>query len=329
MAEPVQVLPPGARTMTAEVAALLRAPFPDEVMGKLPRIYCGGCRDSRGKKCDSHRKVKCSGCRNNITEAHLHLDYVGHAEATDRLLQVDPMWSWEPLAFDANGLPLLDGNGGLWIRLTVAGVTRLGYGHADGKKGPDAVKETIGDAIRNAAMRFGVALDLWGATFKGEDEPAADARPEPRPASPRPDPKAVRDWALDPDRTAQDLRGVLQRLGDGEHPDVLTDVVVNETGDEEQLRVLLQRRMHDCADAEPADPTPEPETVTQDQHKHMHALWRELGYAGDTNRDNRLAVTAKLIGRELASSKDLTHADAAIVIDALKARVQQQKRAST
>ena len=54
----------------------------------------------------------------------------------------------------------------LWIRLTVAGVTRIGYGHAEGKKGPDAVKETIGDSIRNAAMRFGVALDLWGAKFK-------------------------------------------------------------------------------------------------------------------------------------------------------------------
>jgi hypothetical protein len=37
----------------------------------------------------------------------------------------------------------------------------LGYGDAAGKKGPNAVKEAIGDAIRNAAMRRGVALDLW------------------------------------------------------------------------------------------------------------------------------------------------------------------------
>ena len=45
--------------------------------------------------------------------------------------------------------------GNLWIRLTVAGVTRIGVG--DGK----SMKEIIGDAIRNSAMRFGVALDLW------------------------------------------------------------------------------------------------------------------------------------------------------------------------
>src|SRR5690606_32615245 len=37
----------------------------------------------------------------------------------------------------------------------ICGVTRIGVG--DGK----SAKECIGDAIRNAAMRFGVALDLW------------------------------------------------------------------------------------------------------------------------------------------------------------------------
>ena len=40
-------------------------------------------------------------------------------------------------------------------------MTRYGYGAADGKTGGDAVKEIIGDALRNAAMRFGAALDLW------------------------------------------------------------------------------------------------------------------------------------------------------------------------
>ena len=29
------------------------------------------------------------------------------------------------------------------------------------KSGGDAIKEVIGDALRNAAMRFGAALDLW------------------------------------------------------------------------------------------------------------------------------------------------------------------------
>lgn len=156
--------------MTPEQAKALREPFPAEVVGKLPRVWCGACRDAKQlKHCDKHRAVRCDVCRQSrITEAHKHLDFVGHAEATDRLLQVDPEWTWEPMGFTAEGLPAMDGNG-LWIRLTIAGVSRPGYGHAGDKRGGDAVKEAIGDAIRNAAMRFGVALDLWGASFKDDD----------------------------------------------------------------------------------------------------------------------------------------------------------------
>jgi len=109
--------------MTPEEAAALRAPFPESAIGKLPK-------------------------------AGVQLDYVGHAATTDRLLTVDPDWTWEPFATTADGLPLISG-GGLWIRLTVCGVTRPGFG--DGA----SIKEQIGDAIRNAAMRFGVAIDLW------------------------------------------------------------------------------------------------------------------------------------------------------------------------
>ena len=147
--------------MDAEQSKALRVPFPPEQIGKLPRVTCKQCRDSRNKVCDQHQKRKCSVCDNWISTAHIHLDYVGHAATTARLLDVDPGWTWEPVAFDEAGLPALDRNGGLWVRLTVAGVSRLGYGHADGKNGGDAVKECIGDALRNAAMRFGVALDLW------------------------------------------------------------------------------------------------------------------------------------------------------------------------
>jgi hypothetical protein len=89
------------------------------------------------------------------------LSYVGHAALTDRLLDADPYWSWEPLSVDSRGLPAIDDEGGMWIRLTVCGVTRLGYGDAQGKSGGNAMKERIGDALRNAAMRFGAALDLW------------------------------------------------------------------------------------------------------------------------------------------------------------------------
>jgi hypothetical protein len=150
-------------------AAALRKPFDEASVGKLPRVWCKACRDSQSKNCGQHPKIRCEVCGNTITKAHLHLDYVGHAEITDRLLSVDPDWTWEPFAIDANGLPAM-GHGGLWIRLTVLGVTRIGFGSADGKTGPDAMKEAIGDALRNAAMRFGVGLDLWGAKFKGGED---------------------------------------------------------------------------------------------------------------------------------------------------------------
>jgi len=122
----------------------LRKPFPKESIGQLPKPY----------KKDSP-KGNCSECGMYHGLPAVHLDFVGHAPTTDRLLSVDPTWTWEPVAFDERGLPQYDNAGGLWIRLTVGGVTRLGYGD-----GPDP-KERIGDAIRNAAMRFGVALDLW------------------------------------------------------------------------------------------------------------------------------------------------------------------------
>ena len=123
-----------------EALAKLRAPFPPEQIGKLPK---GGQM----------------------------LDFVGHADVTDRLLSVDPGWTWEPLGVTPEGLPALDRFGNLWIRLTVCGVTRIGVG--DGK----SAKELISDAIRNAAMRFGVALDLWAKGdrhfgIEGHDAPS-------------------------------------------------------------------------------------------------------------------------------------------------------------
>lgn len=124
----------------------------------------------------------------------IHLDYVGHAALTARLLDVDPEWTWEPMATGPDGLPVFDSFGGLWIKLTICGMTRLGYGDAQGKSGANAVKEAIGDALRNAGMRFGAALDLWhkGDLSSAKDEQgfeqpaAAPARPQSVPAQQQP-----------------------------------------------------------------------------------------------------------------------------------------------
>lgn len=141
--------------------AQLLEPFQPHEILKLPKPY----------KKDSP-KGKCSECGGFHGLPAVHLDYVGHAALTKRLLQADPHWTWEPMALAPDGTPLMDKNGGMWIRLTVCGVTRLGYGFADGKSGGDAIKETIGDALRNAAMRFGAALELWhkGDLYDAEEK---------------------------------------------------------------------------------------------------------------------------------------------------------------
>jgi 5'-3' exonuclease len=166
--KPAAVTPlKGPAKATLKGLALLRAPFEKHQISKLPK----GTKDQNN--CAPSEKRSCNVCGGWHHPKIIHLDYVGHAALTDRLLEADPMWSWEPMATAPNGLPLFDQSGGLWIRLTVCGVTRLGYGNAKVKneqsknEDPGArEKEIIGDALRNAAMRFGAALDLW---HKGED----------------------------------------------------------------------------------------------------------------------------------------------------------------
>lgn len=172
---------------------LLRAPFAANHISRLPK-------ESRAqideRKADRSKGVSCAICGSWHHRNAVHLDYVGHAALTDRLLDADPKWSWEPLAVDEFNLPRFDKSGGLWIKLTVCGVTRLGYGHADSKPNADAgarEKEVIGDALRNAAMRFGAALDLWhkgdlhGDEETGEIAPSAASKPavaQPKAAAP-------------------------------------------------------------------------------------------------------------------------------------------------
>jgi hypothetical protein len=147
--------------------AKLRDPIPPEMISKRPQPMWKNAWDDGQKR-------KCSECGMfHVLENTLHLDYCGHAVVTDRLLEADPFWSWEPLSVDDRGLPRYDQFGGLWIKLTVRGVTRLGYGDAVGKApSTTAVKEIIGDALRNAGMRFGIALELWSrADFHRIEEP--------------------------------------------------------------------------------------------------------------------------------------------------------------
>ena len=134
--------------MTPEQSKALRVEFPAGSIGKIPR-------------------------KNKQTGQVVWLDYVGHAEVTDRLLAVDPEWNWEPVAWDG-GSPVMERTQdgapiGLWGRLTICGVTRVAYGSVErGTFEPE--KQLISDLIRNGAMRFGVALDLWAKSDLHHDD---------------------------------------------------------------------------------------------------------------------------------------------------------------
>lgn len=104
------------------------------------------------------------------------LSYVGHADVTRALIETDPEWSWEPMATDDHGRPVLerDEQGrpvGLWAWLTVCGVRRPAYGSC--KPGaPEAIKELIGDSLRNGAMRHGFCGGLWSRADRADAGPA-------------------------------------------------------------------------------------------------------------------------------------------------------------
>ena len=105
----------------------------------------------------------------------VQLSYVGHAEITKALTEIDPQWTWQPV-IGADGMPAIRYQDGeiprrdkepikvrmatMWGQLTLNGVTRWAVGSVEAHK-PDLDKELVSDFLRNAAMRFGVALGLW------------------------------------------------------------------------------------------------------------------------------------------------------------------------
>jgi hypothetical protein len=184
---------------------------PNEI-NKLPR-YVGAE--------DKPRKSKCNICNGYHGEPSIHLDYVGHAAMTKRLLEVDMNWTWEPFAIGTNGLPQLDADGGLWIRLTINGVTRIGYGDKGTSRGTQAIKEAIGDALRNAAMRFGGALELWhkGDLFDADIEKGTETVTKP--------------LAVLPTKAVVPITGDMQKVCEGIYSQLL------DTTTKDELRTLF------------------------------------------------------------------------------------------
>lgn len=114
------------------------------------------------------------------------LSFVGHAEITRILIEVDPMWWWEPAAWDG-GVPaitIVNGNAHMAGTLYIHGVGRTDVGSVIESKG-DLYKELVSDFLRRAAMRFGIALKLWSQNEWDELKASASENwvEQPKPAS--------------------------------------------------------------------------------------------------------------------------------------------------
>lgn len=141
---------------------------PDALVDKLPK-------PTRR----ANEKGNCGECGGYHGLPAVHLDYMGHASVTRALIEVDPEWTWEPIAFTDDGEPLVKQAAEhlrLWGRLTVLGKTLICVGTCDANK-PEPEKELIGDLLRNGAMRFGIGLALWAKEEWTDLRPAEPLTP--------------------------------------------------------------------------------------------------------------------------------------------------------
>lgn len=206
----------------ADRLSMLRLPFPDEDVELRP-VYVGEreANEAGAEFIPAGAAAKCPRCGRVHPLPAKHLRYVGHAKVTERLNQIDPEWSWEPMATLDNGEPSTAG-GRLWIRLTVCGVTKIGVGDADGKTGASAAKEMVGDAIRNAAMRFGCGLEMWMGG--PDDEVTWPEGGEPAGFAPRLGKRAT--------RAQRELAGRISELdAAGVDGNEVADLIYNEVGE--------------------------------------------------------------------------------------------------
>jgi len=121
------------------------------------------------------------------------LDFVGHADITRILIEIDPHWRLVPIAWE-NGRPamnVVNDMATMWFELTLLGTPRLAIGTAKANAF-DLDKQLYGDALRNGAMRFGISLSLWSKQewedLNHNPAPAPAPRPTGQASKPAPAP---------------------------------------------------------------------------------------------------------------------------------------------
>lgn len=111
------------------------------------------------------------------------MEFYNHAYVTADLIRHDPEWS-----FQVGSLVERGSSWELQGSMTVHGVTRACVGYALKSK-DEPLKEAISDLIKNGAMRFGIALDLWAKGDIDTGEKTVDTKPVPQPARRQPEAK--------------------------------------------------------------------------------------------------------------------------------------------
>jgi len=156
----------------------------------------------------------------------INLAYVSHADITKILIEVDPAWSWQPIEW-VNGRPAINvenGTATMWATLTLLGKSMLGVGSVRADK-QDLDKELVGDFLRNAAMRFGIALSLWSKQDWSDNttitslpavqaKRAEEAKPyvQNHPAKGVPSPKVVQDFINDSEPTPDEVAEIASQF---------------------------------------------------------------------------------------------------------------------
>lgn len=220
------------------------------------------------------------------------LDYLGHAALTEILLRIDPLWTWHFVGMDENRSPIIDRDKdgrpiGMWIELQLLGHCRYGYGSVDPssrQSDGDRIKELIGDGLRNAAMRFGIALDLWSkadlssATMTGSRGGEVTSSPGTegvhRPgvgAAPTPPPE-----------DADAMIAALKALAASDKADLLNNLRVlegNDLGPKPSLKKVAELLiLHRIDPADPVTSTAEAAfTQIQNDEQHQLAMEAERG----------------------------------------------------
>jgi len=140
-------------------------------------------------------------------QGNRQMSYISHGLVTERLNDADQNWESRTMATHiytgADGMPHC---AGVEIELTVDGVSRVEAGGPQRQDGfANEIKNSYSDALKRAAMRFGVALEMWESLLDAEgDEDYADPMPPERPQRPQDAPSGAPRYqaARAPDRPA-------------------------------------------------------------------------------------------------------------------------------